>query len=435
MAELTYSETEKKIAIDEFFKVIAWLDKNLAVGVELERPCASAHSTIASRLNTEVANGMQMRGDGSLPRYKKAGCSKYNVLDVRGDGTVHNNEGRAGVEIVFAGTTEKYAYIRQRLEEIEHILDRLGCDDYDSSCSNHISVVSVTDRLLPTAVLKNILQITRGFSSGLYWICGAESRITRRTIGHNAPPLHNFTPLNKSLRNMIAQGKYCMCNMSKQGYFLTSAERGAGEQSDNMMMSGIFVEFRNPDGMRVPSALASLMMMYKAIVYKAVELSTKGVLNVDSIGGWTTNKQVSMAIVEGSPTVVQKTFAKKNAKALLDFVMPQVKMVAPEAVEILSALAEKPVGQRLGSDVTYKTIEKDLSGRKSDEALSDSEQRVVEIVMNGQVHAATPALYREAVAQELKVSVRMIEYLMQKVKEKTGKSIVYDSEMKRYRIE
>jgi DNA-binding CsgD family transcriptional regulator len=436
MAEITFNEEETKLPYDEYFKILAWLDKSLSVGVELERPCNAPKPVIASRLNTKVSDE-NARGDGSLPQYKRAACGKYNCFDVRCDGTVHTNAGTSGVEIVFAGTTERFAYIQQRLEEIEKILDTLGCDDYDSSCSNHISVVSVQDRLLPANVMKNILQITRGFSSGLYWLCSAEKRrISRQSISHNAPFAVTFTPFGKSLRDMIAMGKYNLCNMSKQPTF----RAGAGE--DDIWMAGLFVEFRNPDGMRVPSALAALMMMYKAVVYKAVELSTKGVLNIDSLGQfsefaeWQKNKRTSMAIIEGSPIVEEKEYAKKNAKALLDFIMPQLKMVSPDAVDILQALADKPVGLRYRKiDATYRTIEKELSGRKNDDALSDKEQRIVEIVTGGQLRAATPALYREEMAKQLNVTVRMVEYLMQKIREKTGKGMVYDSEINRYRIE
>jgi DNA-binding CsgD family transcriptional regulator len=437
MAEISFSEVETKIPIDEYFRILNWMDKALSVGVEMERPCAASHDVIAQKLDSSQARLSYSRGDGSLVSYKRAGCGKLNVAHVISDGSTHTSTGGDGVEIIFAGTTERFAWIRERLTEIEKVLDRLDCEDYHSSCSNHISVVSVQDRLLPTVVLKNILQITRGFSSGLLWICSAEkNRVSRQGIGHYANVQISYTPLGKPLRQLVGTAKYNLCNMSKQPTFT------AGRGSDDIMMAGLFVEFRNPDAIRTPSAVASLMIMYKAIVYRAVELSTKGVLNVDSLhefddgADWTMNKRVAMGILSNEMTDEFNAFAKANAKSLVNFITPQLKSISSEALEILNEMAEKPVGlRRRNADATYKTIEKELTGRKNDDALSEKEERLVETVMDGKIRAKTPALYRQEMARKLDVSVRMVEYLMQKVREKTGKAIVYDNEMNRYRIE
>lgn len=426
MTELTFSELNRKIPLDEYFRILAWLDKTLAVGVELERPCSATHDILARKLNTTIGK------QSSLSIFKQAPCNEYNVAYLYGDASVRANNGASGVEVVFGGTLESFNYIRQRLAMIEAVLDKNGCDDYNSSCSNHITLISLQDRLISPIVLKNILQITRAFSAGLMWLCGGENgRISRPSIGRYADPLIGFTPLEKNLNELVACGKFKLCNMSKQAVFRT------GTQEDDLMMSGLFVEFRNPDGFRVPSALASLMMMYKALIYKAVELSTKGALNVDSFESWSDNKALTRKIMVTQPlTELEVERIKSIAEKFIAFIGPQLKTLSPDASEIIKQMADKPVGMRYRkNDATYRTIEKELSGSRTDSSLSDKEQRILEFVMSGKIKAASPSLYRVELAHRLDVSERMVEYLMQRIREKTDRELVYDSESKCYQIE
>lgn len=427
---MKFSEEDQKIDTDEYFKILAWLDKHLAVGVEMERPCSKNISEVATVLAAPLANHTSNR---DLGRYKRAPCSKFNVNHVIEDGSVRNNSGSPGVEIVFCGTTESFNFIREKIHGIEKELDKLKCDDFDESCSNHISIVSLQDRVLSQTILKNILQITRAFSPGLYWLgSSSRTRVCRNGISNYASNLNEFTPIGKPIRELVAQGKHRACNMSKQMLW-TIGEMQA--------LSGLFVEFRNPDGMRVPTAIAANMMLFKAIVHKAVELSLRGVVNADTIVDWSKVKRLTIELMEyhnlnAAQKLALKMDVPENAKELLSFLSANIKRQSNEAYEVLQALAVKPISEHYSQGAkNWRDIEASISGRKPSLKLSKSEEKIVITIVNQEIAQGTASAQRVALAQLLNVSERMVEHNFKRIRDKTGKGIAYDSEVKRYVIE
>ena len=417
-----FDDVNEKISTDEFFSLLAYLDKTLAVGVEMERPISYGRS-IATAL--KAPEGKQR----DLSYFKRSPLNPYNIAYIYPDGSVHNNEGDGGAEIVFAGTTDTFHQIRAKLHAIEEKLDELGCDQFDESCSNHITLVTTSDKIVPDAVLKNLFQLSRAFCSGLLLFGGATSTtVVRPRMGMFAATQIVKSPLGEPALQLLTTPKYSFCNMSKQAYYSVGGRSA---------MAGICVEFRAADGHRVPSALAALMVLYKSIAHKAVELSLNGVVNADSIHDWDANKRACSAIIGGpaGQRAVGVEMAQDNARALLEFIAPQLKAYGEEPTQILRKLIDEPLYIRqIGHRNKWKLIERDLSGRNHDNALSPNEVGLVDIVIAGNLRATSAKLYRDAVAQQMNLSVRMVEYLMQKIREKTGKDLIFDEEMQRYTI-
>jgi len=426
---MRFAETRNKISYDEYFSIVSYLNKMLAIGVEMERPCAKPHSEIAPKLHT-VLDG----SSSSLLRYKQSPAkSKFNVNHIYNDGSVSSSRG-SGVEIVFTATTENFLFIREKIAAIEAELDKLTCEDYHYSCSNHISVMTLQDRVINPIVLKNIIQLSRAFSAGLLWLGAGDKEFgVRQRISSYADPQLSFTPIERNSSALVSRGKMKLCHTDKEGLI----EFG----NENSLLSGLFVEFRHPDGFRVPSAIAANMILVKAIVHKAVELSTQGVLEVDSLDHWQLNKTATQHIMENklqhfSPTNTEATatlqeWCRQIAKKLIEFVIPQLKSVDSNAIETLQSLAQEPVFLRKGN---HTAIEKSLRCRINCQ-LNKTESKIVAIVLSKEIVGNSAADNRKKIAEKVGISLRLVEHSFTQIKSKTGQFIVYDSDLKSYRVE
>lgn len=416
MTQPQFTETLSKIPIKEYFELIEYFNKNLVVGVECERVLSMDTEIVARHLKTRNFTAMS-RGD--LFQYKKATTNEYNVAFVYRDGSVNG-----GNEIVFNGTAEKFAWIHDKLLKLENKLDKMNCHDYDDSCSNHITLVSLQDKLINPIVLKNLYNFAKAFSPAIYWLGSANSRVTPiRSRAGSYCPINYANPNNKTfntLKSLLGRG---MINLSKQESLSIA---------DTEMLSGIRVEFRSPDGMRVPSALTSLMFLFRAIIYKAVELSTQGIIQAESMVDWREAKVLNSRLL--SPNIIvdeDKDKLKALSKQLIDSLIPQLKMMSPEAIPILYDLAGKPISQRSGK---WVKMEKEIM-KKFERKLTTKEERLVEIVITKEFQGDNAGQWKKVVAEDMGVSTRMVEYMMKAIETKVSMTFIFDSEMKSYRIE
>lgn len=414
-----FAEEQNKITMDEFLSIRNYFDKNLVVGIELERNMGSGSSTdrlsrVAQKLRTKVDTGSH----NHLRAYKKATGNKHNVAFVAGDGSVHN-----GVEVIFGGCNESFNWMKQRLIEIEKKLDEMGAVSFCKSSSNHISLLTLQDKLLNPTIVKNIFNLTRAFSPALYWMGSADPNNIHRGFEY-CPARLGITPIGKTGSEFLGTGsKYSQCNYGKM-----STINMAGRE----FTSGLYVEFRHVDGMRVPSALTMNAFILRALVYKALSMSRKGVMKVESLCDWDKTKDVVSRIGSRQVRQTDITFLKKSSKELIDFLYSELKSMCADEIASMYELAKKPVYVRSRN---WKVVEKELSIKGMVKKLTAKEDAFLALVFDGEVKGKTMGEWKKKIARKRGCCERMVEYMIKNIDKKLGARLVFDNEIKGMRIE
>jgi hypothetical protein len=411
---VTFTNTTERLSMQEFFDTLKYLEKSLVVGVEMERPVPTQADSLG-RLFNAVGNRIHRDQEDGLQEYKQASATEYNVVYCYHDGTVYCNNGQRGVEIVFCGTNEGMRWIYDRLHRIETKLDELRADNYHYSCSNHITLHALQERKINGIVLKNFFNLMRAYSSALFWLgSGDRANLVRRTVHENAKIRHTFNPAVNNLHQLITGSHHhSMCNFEKQQY-------------DGETANGVFIELRNVDGIRTPSAVAALMMMYKALFMKAVHLSLNGLISIEG-AQYDKNVELTRKITMTAPrpnklTAQEQNLVIEQAKELIAFITPQLKVVSPDAIKPLLDLAGQPISAREGK---WKAIDKVLY--RANHTLTENEARLISTVVNSAITKDSATDWKKVMATRLDVSTRMIEHMMMKVEEKTTKRFVFEA--------
>jgi len=410
----------KTLKISEYFDLIEYFKKNLVIGVECERVVIMDGDMLANHLKTKHT-GWGSRGAERLDDYKVATTNEYNVAFIYQD-----NSFDGGNEIIFNGTAEKFDWVHEKLLRLETKLDTLRCQNYNYKTSNHITLISLQDRLLNPIILTNLYNLVKAFSPAIYWLGSADSKknIVRSGVDGFAP-LNYVNPVGKTFSKLKQNLGRGFINFSKQNVLYIA---------DEEVLSGVRVEFRSPDGMRVPSALTSLMFLFKAMIHKALDLSTKGIVMTGSlVDDWDKVKRINNSIVDSDYEINTqgKTFLQENSKELIDMLLPQLKMISPESIPILYELAKKPVSQRSGK---WSVIEKNLM-KTINRKLTDNEENLIQIVISNEIKEDTAGKWRQKVAEKLGRTTRMVEYMMKGIEKKVSMRLIFDNEMKQYRLE
>ena len=427
MENLRFEESEGKIEVEEYLETINFLDRNLVMGIELERNCNNNSIMDVSRLlNTSTTSS------NIYNAYRNAVNNPFNVAFVSSDGTVRGG----GNEIIFNGTGESFIWIKNRLEAIEKKLDSIGSPNYCASTSNHITAITLQNKLLHEVILKNIINISRAFATGIAWLgSGDPNDITRRGgfSSYCQPRLH-INPLRKSFSTLRNLGtKYSMCNFVKQTGIMIG---------EDYKLNGLTVEWRSPDGIRAPSALTSLTFLFRAIVYKAVELSTKGLLSVESVGDWRENKSMMEIFRDTSFSKKQlfrdrpehKEFCVAQSKKLIKFLTPVLKKMSPESIEILNKMAQEPISYRQTRwGKNWKTTDKELFNPKPVK-FSENEKFILGKAIDQSIKETSSTKWKKKVSEELNISPRMVEIILAKLQSKHNLKIVFDREIQSYMV-
>jgi hypothetical protein len=171
------------------------------------------------------------------------------------------------------------------------------------------------------------------------------------------------------------------------------------------------------------------MFLHRALIYKAVDLSLKGIYDVTSTGDFVKSKSVANRMSELDNE--DKEFCIAKSKELIELLSPILKRMSPEALEILRNLAERPISQY--GVLRPSIIDKKLMANLGNE-LTDAEQGLLSITILGEITDTTATKWKKKAMKKLGVSQRMVEYIMKKVEDKTGKRFVFDNEFKNYRL-
>lgn len=409
----------KTLKISEYFELIEYFRKNVVIGVECERAISMSGNILANHLKTSYLSYGDR--DSRLSDYKEATTNDYNVAFIYPD-----NSFDGGNEIVFNGTAEKFDWVHEKLLKLEKKLDTLGCQNYNYKTSNHITLISLQDRFLNPIILVNLYNLVKAYSPAIYWLGSADSKstIVRRGAGGYAN-LNYVNPIGKTFEQLKQNLGRGFVNFSKQKVLLVA---------DEEVLSGIRIEFRSPDGMRVPSALTSLMFLFKALLYKALDLSTKGIVMTESlVDDWQKVKTMNSKIINNHEILDNddRDYLRKLSKEMIEMLLPQLKMISPESIPILQELAKKPISQRTGK---WVIIEKKLL-KNVNKKLTENEEKLVQIVIGKEITEDTAGKWRQKVAKKFGRSTRMVEYMMKGIETKVSMRFVFDNEIKQYRLE
>lgn len=419
--ELRYVVSEGKISCEEFVETINYFDKNLMVGCEMERVVPQSNGGLANELQTEVMGFGDAQNHSTLMFYKTARArNPYNVAFITQDGTFEYQN-----EIIFGGNVEGFEWNYQKLKKIEDKLTLLSAVPYSPKTSTHISVLTASNKALNGLIYKNIFNITRAFSGALYWLgSGDKNTIVRNGVSQYARDCLQFTPEGKDINTLRMQiGKYNQINLGKQQII-------RGTEKTN----GIFVEWRGIDGIRVPSVIASNMMLYKAIVYKAVEVSLKGLVMVESLSSdWQRNKDVVKKLIQNNVTVEDMGFLKLESKRLIHFLSNYLKKFDKNLITMLGKIAEEPVSLRMASNKRLPTIDREIYVKQKN--LNSKEQELLSVIITSEVKAQDIKRWKHKTAQKLGCTVRYIEKMLNSITDTTKLNLVFDCEQETIRID
>ena len=419
---LRFTDSEGKLDVKEFINIVKFFDKYLMVGAELERVVPISNERTSRLFGCSNSEMSSRRFEEQS--YKSARARNiYNVPFVIQDGSFEY-----GNEIIFGGNNESFQWNYEKLKLIEDKLNTKDAIAYSPKTSTHISVLTAYNMKLKGTIIKNIFNMVRAYSSALYWLgSGDKTTILRRGAREYANHSLAFTPDRrpaKDLSQLISKNH--QVNLSKQTFIPHSESE----------LDGLFVEFRCTDGIRVPSVIASLMQLYKAIVYKAVEMSMDGVVQVESLSSdWRKNKIIANKLLTHNYELTREEvkFLTTESRNLINQCMNYLKRGDKSCISVLDKLAEKPVSIRLRTGQTNNTIDKELY--RKERTLNDKEQKLLNILIKVEVKGNNIVDWKKKTATKLSCSVRYVEKMLVGIMDITKLSVVYDCEQKTMRID
>lgn len=391
-----FKKTERAVSPDKIREDKSYILRNLRVGIELESACSSI-----SRLQESFGVG----SDDSRASYDS---TEKLVSKVYGDGSISPS----GAEVVYKGNSESFEAYHRGLAEVERIIKSHSYGRVNNmSCSAHISLMTAQSRPLPEIYMANLYQLTRKFSDALLWLCGASKEgdwRVRNSIIHFANPLLTASPMVNSMKEIAySNGKY-------SAIFFKGEMRWLPDGSS----CGFFIEFRFIDRIVNPMALTAIKCMLQAMLFKALELSEFGILNMESEGieNWEKTKRITKRIAEGHPlTTEEKDYLKKKSLNLINFITPNLRTFDGKSIEILKALADRPIHQRYRDGDSDAEIEKALTPREIPEQKTEKElRRIIQLQL---VTGTTAGDWEKKVGDILGVSDRMIRHSLNRISE------------------
>lgn len=426
---------DKAVKPQTIYSDKVYFEKTLRIGIELESSNIGMSCSEVERL---------------LKAQRSYTNTDSMVQRVYPDGTVRPD----GVEVVFKGSNETFNITMSALTEIEKKLRGVAINSKvidNSSASSHITLLTSQNREIPDTYLANYYQLYRKYSDVLVWLTGTtfepretgylqrtgavanKNRVCRKGIRGMANPLMIQSPQFHPIKEIgQGSGKYygMYFKHSSSGRSMDGMS-GTQQWLPNGNPSGICIEFRFLDRCVIPSALVSFKCLLQAMLFKAIELSEFGIINVESngAGSWDKTKTIVSKLVNGSAlTTADKTYLAKKSNQLIDFVLPNLKSFDGQSIEVLRKLASLPIGLRYARKDSVAKITKDLTPRNSAEY--STERQIRQIIQLQLITGSTTAEWRGKVAKELGISDRAVRHSLQRLQRHY--SVGFDRELKTY---
>ena len=418
-----FFKVELAVQPDKIKEDKAYFLRTLRSGIELE----SANINLS---DTEIAR--RLGADGNYNEIN------HWVQRVYCDGTIRP----CGQEIVFKGSTECFDSYLKGLSDVEGKLRRMltsGRHINNDSVSAHITLLTSQNKELPEAYVANYYQLYRKFCDALLWLSGSTYQPRNPEINPTPNPhwivrsgLRQYA--NPLMMKSPANGTMAQISRNDSKYVGMYFKNSDGQQwLDNGSPNGLCVEFRFVDRISVPPALVAFKCLLQALLFKAVELSEFGVLNVEANGGdsWEKTKLMTTKISSGvALTDGDKQYLVEKSQMLIDFIYPNLRSFDGKSVEILRKLAVLPIHQRYAQGKTDDEIIKDLTPRK--QAEYEKEREVRRIIQLQLVKQDTATEWSKKVGGMLGISERTIRHILTKL---SGEyKLDFDREIKSYII-
>jgi hypothetical protein len=395
------------ITYEEYLETKDYFDKHLLISMEMEREIPTENRQIvATTLKTKAMGKEYTKGD--------------YIIDT--DGSVPY-----GNEIILSGKNFTFKSGYEKIKFAEDRINLIGAKPQHSDCSNHITLFTLFCKKHSPLITQNVLQITRAYTCGLFYISGADrTRITRnRGIGNFCRPIFNIQPVTTSLNQINNEiGKYSIASIRDIQYY------------DESNLNRFFVEFRQPDGCRIPAAESALMQLHKAIVMKALKESIKGIIHADALIGtdnWKKEKAFCNTCLPSSTDCL--AFCKDNAKQLLDFVEKEILELEDGdlILSILKKLAEKSISERywnttVTNDYNDALNKELLNGKKKliENGLTQDEKNVLAFMLDNNEGIENMAKLHDKLAQITGATTRTTHNIVEKLLIKMNKRIEID---------
>jgi len=472
-----FLKDEMAVPLSQVKKDKAFIQKCLRTGIELETPFIDNN-------NRSVQDSV-----------RRMITSNYNVLNDYGVERYYNDYTVSpfGYEIVFSGSNEDFEGYHSRLKKVESKLKNLAVKGYETnngSSSCHITLLTSQFKKLPTIYLMNFYQLYRKYADALLWLGSAtyenrkeeieylmriysgkirqtfadenmssekinnimrgfnsecydllrekdifvnggsgaeriinENRIVRRGLLQYANPIMTKSPIKHSAKNLMGfYKKYRGVNFEKQNF-----TRG------NNYLNGLMVEVRSTDRIAVPSALTSIKCLYEAMLFKAIDLSQYGIINVECNGvlnAWQKTKETVYKICNGEKLSKSDTsYLQKKSVEFLKMLKTYFMRGNEKAFDILNQLAEKPISMRYREGKKNSKIEKELIGSKKREYKSEIALRqIMDLLL---IEAKNSVEWKRKASKVLGISERSVEHNISKIND-SGEKIFFDEEVKSY---
>ncbi len=328
------------------------LYRAVKIGTELEfaLPKGVLHQDLQPRIEQALRPSKDMNNLGKL--------GVYNVI-----------KEHCGIEILVIGRHPHWEALVNQYHRIvlplltEKIRMRPTC-----GLHFHILGTGLAEEI-PEIVLANFWNMVRLFAPGLKFITSAgKSRQTLcRRRQHNAhQELMRLSPEKQSMAAIQTVLKKSMEVPAHQNFFNLEHVRFS-ESGD---IADFHLEFRFPDGDLSPVAITAKTFLFMTMMLKAVEISKFGLLQVDSLSLFKSNKLLMDMISNNNGKLATSDTSaiddvtleeyRKNANDLLFFLKSIFLLLDNPSELILQQLALQPISLRRSQGKSWEEIDDEL---------------------------------------------------------------------------
>ncbi len=290
---------------------------------------------------------------------------RYGVLDVIPE--------HAGIEVRVIGRQPYFSVLHKQYTAIAHILLEAG-GRLKATCGLHFHLLTPgLAEAVPEIILANLWNLVRRYAPALRFITSAGSSrdaLCRRRNYCSHLEMVRHSPATMKMADIQRLLKASRMVPEHQNFF--NLEHVGFDGQGNLLP--FHVEFRFPDADLCPISIAAKTLLFLALLLKAVDLSQYGVIHIGMIGEWRhkidlldrlSNNDGALAASD-TRGVTDEVIAelRVNAYEMLDLLAPTfARFEAPEALDVLRALAETPLSLLRSAGYDWPELETYLQAR------------------------------------------------------------------------
>lgn len=326
---IRFEDVEKRLPVLETKYWRKVFNNNLMIGTEIEQ--MFDNNNIGTSSVREMLSPLGIRG--GITRFESP------VSSVTSDGSLRN-----GAEIITPGR-KVYGFMEQfsMYQAIYNCLKDNGAI-IDSRCGWHNHIVlqdygsnALERNFIPRIIFDNFMLIVQHYYPALAFMSATLSDTnvyTRYDHFNETYPLRMYSK-NDSVSDIEDnfENRYNAVNLNPMSF-------------NKNNLGNFHVEFRFPDGTLFPIQMASLNILFKSIILKAIELSKYGVIKFSTAtddlykfkNSGDSDDRTSYPV---EPSVIEEL--KALSKDLVNFLKPEIISIDNIAVPMLEHLAEEPI--------------------------------------------------------------------------------------------